>query len=221
MDLLIVGAVSFAVGLSGALSPGPLTVLAIREAVRLGWWAGPLTTVGHGVMELVLVVALSLGLSNVLEDGSGMAIISLAGGTILLGMGWQLLKTPYERLQVELDSARSGVVNNRMPGQRALLSVASGAALASVANPYWILWWASVGTKLTVDSLAYGILGPGVFFTGHVLSDLAWLTLVTFVVGHGRGRMNPMAYRVLLITSAVFLLSLGLVFFLGGVSALI
>ncbi len=34
-------ATSFLVSLTGALSPGPLTTLAVREGVRRGVWAGP------------------------------------------------------------------------------------------------------------------------------------------------------------------------------------
>ncbi len=217
MELLAVGVVSFAVGLSGALSPGPLTVLTIREAARRGWWAGPLATAGHGVVELALVIALAAGLSRVVEEGAATAVISLGGGTILLAMGWRLLRTPTGRLQTELDATGSGGV----PGRRALLAVAPAAALVSVANPYWVLWWASVGTKLTADSLDHGAVGPGVFFAGHILSDLAWLTLIAFVVGSGRRRMNAAAYRVLLAASALFLLALGLLFLAGGAAALL
>ena len=46
-------------------------------------------------------------------------------------------------------------------------------ALISVANPYCIAWWASVGTKLTSHSLDVGPAGPGAVSVGHVLSDLA------------------------------------------------
>ncbi len=48
----------------GALSPGPLTTLAVREGVRRGVWAGPALAAGHGAIELALVVGLALGLAE-------------------------------------------------------------------------------------------------------------------------------------------------------------
>lgn len=219
IELLAVGAVSFAVGLSGALSPGPLVVLTIREAARRGWWAGPLAAAGHAVVEFALVIALALGLSRAVEEGAGTAAISIAGGAILLWMGWSLLHTPTARLQEEL-AAVDPSDGAGVPSVRALLAVASAGALATVANPYWAVWWATVGTKLTVDSLAAGPVGPGAFAVGHVLSDLVWLTLVALIVGSGRSRMGGGAYRLLLAGCGLFLLAMGLFFFGGGVMAL-
>src|SRR3972149_43268 len=51
---------SFVISLTGALSPGPLTTLAVREGVRKGFWAGPALAAGHGIVELALVVAPAL-----------------------------------------------------------------------------------------------------------------------------------------------------------------
>lgn len=68
---------SFLIGLSGAMMPGPvLTVTigetaarllgdgpaAIRRARTRGALAGPLIVLGHGVLEVLLVVGLAFGL---------------------------------------------------------------------------------------------------------------------------------------------------------------
>ena len=86
----------------------------------------------------------------------------------------------------------------------------------SVANPYWLIWWATVGTKLTVDSLRIGWTGPGAVFLGHIVSDLLWLTFVATLVGSGSRWLGDRAYRGLLGACAVFLLVLGLVFVVSG-----
>ncbi|MDP2949406.1 MAG: LysE family transporter, partial [Chloroflexota bacterium] len=66
--LAAIFATSFAVGFTGALMPGPLTTLTVRETMRRGFWAGPLLALGHGVIELALVVGLALGLSRLLDE---------------------------------------------------------------------------------------------------------------------------------------------------------
>src|SRR3972149_2771423 len=82
---------SFVVSLSGALSPGPLTTMAVREGVRRGFWAGPTLALGHGVIEGALVAGLALGLNELLDRDAVTAAIALAGGAVLLFIGLRTL----------------------------------------------------------------------------------------------------------------------------------
>ncbi|MFQ5892554.1 MAG: LysE family transporter, partial [Candidatus Methanofastidiosia archaeon] len=58
---------SFLVGLSGALSPGPVLVATITEASKRGFVAGPLIVFGHAVLELILILSLVFGLGEFLS----------------------------------------------------------------------------------------------------------------------------------------------------------
>ena len=89
--------------------------------------------------------------------------------------------------------------------------------LVSVGNPYWVIWWASVGTKLTADSLDAGFAGPVAVFGGHIVSDLAWLTLMAWLVHSGRRWFGRRAYRGLLAVCGVFLVGLGAYFVGSGI----
>ncbi|MDA1001959.1 MAG: LysE family transporter [Chloroflexi bacterium] len=232
LELLGIGAVAFGVGLSGALIPGPLTVLVMREAPRRGWRAGPLATLGHGVVELALVIALALGLSAFVKQGTGTAVIAIVGGALLIWMGVALLRSvrgasldPVPRTLAE-ESAVSGggaarVALAALPGIREIAAVASLAALVSIANPYWVVWWATVGTKLTADSLSAGWSGPAAFFVGHILSDLVWLTAVAVLVSSGRRWFGGDGwYRGLLAGCGIFLVAIGALFLVGGARSL-
>ena len=86
----------------------------------------------------------------------------------------------------------------------------------SVVNPYWLIWWATVGTKLTVDSLRIGWVGPAAVFCGHILSDLLWLSFVAALVGSGSRWLGDRAYRGMLAACAAFLLVLGVLFLVSG-----
>ncbi len=237
LQALTIGAVAFGIGLSGALSPGPLTVLAVREAPRRGWWAGPLATAGHAVVEAVLVIALALGLAAFVKQGTGTAVIAFLGGALLVWMGVGLLRTfPHASLGGELAVVRAeAAVADRAgtgappaaapppraraprPDLRALLAVAPMGALVSVANPYWVIWWATVGTKLTSDSLSIGWPGPLAVFAGHILSDLAWLSGIAALVSSGGRRFRGDGwYRGLLGACGVFLVAIGVFFVVSG-----
>ena len=211
LHLLAVAGVAFAVGLSGALSPGPLTVLAIREGARRGWRAGLFATGGHAVIEAITVAVLALGLSAVVRDRPAVtSTIALLGGAVLLWMAWGLARSlPTAVLPRPVEGA--SVVSDGFTAE-GLRAVAPMAMLVTVSNPYWLLWWATVGTKLTVDSLTFGWAGPPAVFLGHIVSDLIWLTGLAALVGSGARWMGDRAYRGLLGVCAVFLAVLGGVF---------
>ncbi len=234
-EWLWIGAVAFAVGLSGALSPGPLTVLAIRVGARRGWRAGPFATAGHAVAEAVAIILLALGLSAYVRPGSAaLTVISLVGGAVLVWLGWRTARSiPGASLTSRLheavaredggDGARTGQ-GGAVAGVSsfgAFRAVAVLGIAVSVANPYWLVWWATVGTKLTVDSLRIGWPGPAAVFVGHIFSDLLWLSFVATLVSSGSRWLGDRAYRGLLGLCAVFLVALGAAFFVSGVRAVI
>jgi threonine/homoserine/homoserine lactone efflux protein len=45
------------ISLSGVMSPGPISTLAVSEGARRGYGAGPLITMGHAATELVMAGA--------------------------------------------------------------------------------------------------------------------------------------------------------------------
>ncbi|MBE3588674.1 MAG: LysE family transporter, partial [Thermoanaerobacteraceae bacterium] len=71
--------------------------------------------------------------------------------------------------------------------------------LISLSNPYWSLWWATVGLGYIVLSLKQGVPGLASFFSGHILSDLAWYGLVAAAVAGGRRFLTPVLYRGILV----------------------
>ncbi|WP_078060659.1 LysE family transporter [Desulfotomaculum copahuensis] len=81
--------------------------------------------------------------------------------------------------------------------------------LLSMSNPYWSLWWATVGLGYITLSLRQGTIGLVSFFSGHILSDLAWYCLVAAAVAGGRRFLSDRPYRGMLVVCGVFLLGLG------------
>ena len=82
----------------------------------------------------------------------------------------------------------------------------------SVSNPFWIIWWVTVGMGFVTQSLQFGIAGLLSFYFGHILSDLAWYSFVSFSVSAGRRLCPPMLYRIVFITCGVALVFGGALF---------
>lgn len=198
---------AFVVGLSGAMMPGPLLTITINESGRRGFRAGPLVVLGHGLLELALVGGLALGLNRILGLRLVTGLIGLAGGAVLAWMGYGMAWGAW-RGEVSLQVEGSG-------RRRGLGPVVAG-VVASISNPYWVLWWATIGAAYVVASLASGVTGIASFYTGHVLADLAWYSFISLAVVTGRRYMGDRLYRGVLMACGLFLLALSLYFLYSG-----
>jgi threonine/homoserine/homoserine lactone efflux protein len=96
-----------------------------------------------------------------------------------------------------------------------------GGAVVSLANPFWSLWWLTVGATLL--SRFYpgplGLGGVGAIYLGHILSDFLWYSGVALAVAAGRRVMPRPAYAGLLLACGAFLAVMGGVFLYTGIRA--
>ena len=227
-------ATSFGVGFTGALMPGPLTTLAVRETMRRGFWAGPLLAAGPSLLELPLVIGLALGLSRFLDNDSVKAGIGIVGGVFLLWMGVHILGAlPKEAPALALPQANGpgpahdgsrhqsfrredSLAASSQSWPSAALVLGAAAVLVSLSNPGFAAWWATAGTLLVRQGLDHGAVGVASIYTGHILSDIVWLSLLGLVLAGGRRLMSGLVYRGVLGVSALFLLALGAYFMASG-----
>jgi threonine/homoserine/homoserine lactone efflux protein len=203
---------TFVISLTGAMSPGPLTTLALSEGARRGRWAGWQLSAGQGLVEGALVVAIGLGLGNFLRQPVVGAVIGVVGGGFLIWMGWGLVSGAW-RGSLSLAAAASG----EAPAVTQLGLLPAGVAL-SVSNPYWSLWWASVGAGLILTALKWGVIGLAAFYLVHWLTDLGWLNLMSFLTASGRGLVNERIYRAVLLGCGLALIAFGGYFFVTGLA---
>jgi threonine/homoserine/homoserine lactone efflux protein len=205
------------ISLSGALSPGPLTVLAIGEGARTSRWAGVKLAAGHALVEIPLVMAIAYGLGVWLRQPLVSGLVGLIGGLVLLWMGYGMAADAWRRTSLlNDDNTRAGLGSLLRYGH-----VAGGAALTLV-NPYWSLWWATVGAGrisqvLLVQPAWWAVLGLGAI---HWLSDLGWLGGLSLAIGSGRKIMSDRVYRGIVLVCGVFLVLFGVYVAWGGVGFL-
>jgi len=191
-DMLILG---FIVGLSGALAPGPTLVATINASVRHGWMAGPKVTLGHMAVETLMVLFIAAGLAVVLTGYS--AVVAGVGGVALIAFGI-----------LTINGSRSARIASPSGAQPAAAPIFSG-FLTSIGNPYFWIWWLTIGSALLIGALAGGFFLMLAFIAGHWGADLAWYTAVSAGIHKGKFFLGDREYRAVLAACGIFLVAFG------------
>lgn len=164
------------ISLSGVMAPGPVTAVTVGKGSRSPH-AGALVAVGHGMVEVPLMVAIFYGLGRLIELPHVKAAIGLVGGLLLLAMGADMLRTMNRAAVTARASERSSLV---------------AGMLLSIGSPYFIVWWATIGAALIIRSVGFGLAGFLVFALVHWLCDFVWyyfLSALSFKGGQFFGRI--------------------------------
>jgi threonine/homoserine/homoserine lactone efflux protein len=215
---------SFIIGLSGALMPGPLLAVTIRHTTRQGFVAAPLLVLGHAILEAGLLCLLVFGLTEWLKGDAAVTVIALAGAAMLLrmavGMAREVRTLRFAGSGSPEGDAGPPARTEEADGSGPLRPLLDG-IVASASNPYWSLWWATIGLGYMVLSRGQGWVGLASFFAGHILADAAWYLFVGTAVAAGRGGFTDRVYRGVVGACAVFLAFFALSFGYMGFSRLL
>jgi len=189
--------------------PGPMLTATIGEAMRRGWSAGLLISVGHALLEMMVLCLAVWGLGRFLEHRVVFSLLGLAGGSVLCWMGLDMIRKINTTLG-ELDE----MSRNAKPDYRGPIRVG---ILTSISNPYFTLWWATIGLNYAANAMTKGWAGLGSFYLGHISSDFVWFTFVAFMVASGRRWMSPRIIKSILIVCGLLLVLLGVWFVYSGI----
>jgi threonine/homoserine/homoserine lactone efflux protein len=200
---------SFVIAFSGAMMPGPFMTMMISESAKSGAWVGPKMIVGHAILELVLLLALFFGLAPLFKKDLFFIIIAIAGGAIMIWMAQSMFRT-LPKLEIKTSTTSNNSMNLYLAG-----------ILMSLANPYWIIWWATIGLGYVLHSQKLGFAGIAFFFIGHILGDLVWYSAISIAIGKGRKFFSNKVYRILVGTCAVFLTGFAIWLIYDGINKLI
>lgn len=188
-------AMAFTIGLTGALAPGPTLVATVKSSLNDGWTAGPKVAAGHALVELLVFLLIVGGLALAAQQYS--RHIAVLGGLSLIAFGLLTVKG-------------AGSATMRFaPGDGAGNPYLAG-VLTSAANPYFWIWWLTLGSALVVDGLSGGLILAALFMIGHWGADFGWYTLVSASLDRGRSVLSETSYRRILALCGVFLVLFGL-----------
>lgn len=200
MSIIALFFTSFLVGFSGASAPGPLMTLVLAQSSMGGWKKSIEIISGHALLEGILLVLLLLGLQPILKNPVFLRSFTFLGSAFLIYMGITLFISILNR---GIELKRSDPIS---------IPLILAGALTSLGNPYWLLWWLTIGVSFITQAKNLLLLGILSFYTGHILADYVWYAFIGIV---GQGLSLPFwkgIYRYILYFSSLFLFGFGLYF---------
>jgi threonine/homoserine/homoserine lactone efflux protein len=178
------------ISLSGVLSPGPITAVTVSKGTE-----HPLTglyvAVGHTIVELPLMILIAVGLDKYLQINWVRVAIGVLGGLFLFKMGFGLLKNIF--------STKIGYDNfNYTPIQAGVI--------LSISNPYFLIWWTTVGAMLLSGAYQFGLIGVILFMLIHLGCDFLWYIFLSSLTFKGGQFFGQRLQQVLFAICGLFLL---------------
>ncbi|RJS72703.1 MAG: lysine transporter LysE [Candidatus Syntrophoarchaeum sp. WYZ-LMO15] len=187
------------VSLSGVMMPGPVLAGAVAkgcEDKNAGIWIA----VGHGLIEIPLILLIYLGLSYIFEVTPVRILIGVIGGSLMIYIGIGMF-----RIDMNLEA---GAIHH---------SATFIGFVTSASNPAFYLWWVAIGSLLILTSLEYGRLGFILFVITHWLVDLGWYWIVTVSVFKSSQMFGEKIWKPLFILCGSTLVLFGVWFVWDGV----
>ncbi len=204
MGFLEFGATVIIVSTSGVLSPGPLFFANLIYGGKYGYRTGLKCSYGHTIVELPLILLLAFGVLSLDIFPSFRPSISIIGGiTLMIFAAVQVLAAVRRKNQTQVQTAHSPV----------LVGI-----IFSALNPFFIIWWLTIGMKMITDALLLAsFAGLAFMFLAHIWMDYAWLTSVAHLAQKGVRIIGSKYYTMILLGLGAVLFYFGASFIAEGI----
>ncbi|MFC2005803.1 LysE family transporter [Chloroflexota bacterium] len=199
--LLSIVVISF----SGVMMPGPMFAVTLAKSYRSPW-AGVQIAIGHAVIEVPLILLIYFGFARFFENSVVQLVLSILGGAMIIWLGISMFRTRVEVVHKGKDLPYSAFV---------------AGILTSSFNPFFLLWWATIGSMLIMKFLDFGTTGLIVFIVAHWLCDLAWLSLVSITVYRTHSLWGRRFQEWLFIACSLLLVGFGAWFLISGLQTVV
>jgi threonine/homoserine/homoserine lactone efflux protein len=190
---------------SGVMSPGPLFAANITYGLREGVKAGIKIAIGHSIVELPLVILLGIGVFSLEIFPEFRTIISIFGAiTLFVFAGIQIKTILKKNKDISVKPKQGPIVTG---------------ILLSALNPFFIVWWLTIGFKLISDAmLIWAFAGILIVFVFHIWMDFAWLGITAFLASKSRKIISNRNYKIMILVLSLTLIYFGITFLMDVVS---
>ena len=184
---------------SGVMSPGPLFAANITYGLKQGTKAGIKIAIGHSIVELPLVILLGIGIFSLEIFPEFKTIISILGAITLFVFAFMQIKSTLKKNKKSETKLKQGPIITGV--------------LLSALNPFFIIWWLTIGLKLISDAMAiWAFVGILIVFVLHVWMDFVWLGSTAFLISKSKKIISNTNYKIIMLALSVILIYFGITF---------
>ena len=192
------------ISVSGVMSPGPLFTANVAYGVKGGWKTGIKMAYGHTIVELPLVILLGIGAISLSAFPQFKEYISILGAVSLFAFAGLQLRGILKKSSQDYSPKHGPFVIG---------------ILLSALNPFFLIWWFTIGFKLITDALIlYSFIGIAIMFAFHIWMDYAWLGGVGFLSSKGKKILSTKNYRVFIVAISGILVYFGVTFLIQSLN---
>jgi threonine/homoserine/homoserine lactone efflux protein len=187
------------------MMPGPMFAVTLAKSYKSPW-AGTQMSLGHAVIEVPLILLIYFGFAQFFQNSTVQLVLSVLGGGMILWMG------------ISMFHARTEVVRG---GRETPYSAFTAGIIMSGLNPFFLLWWATIGSMLVMRFLDFGTKGLVIFIIAHWLCDLVWLSFVSMTVYKTRSLWGMRIQEGMFIACSLLLAGFGIWFIISGIQSVV
>jgi len=184
---------------SGVMSPGPLFAANVMYGLREGKISGIKIAIGHTIVEFPLILLLGIGffsIESIPEMRTAITILGAAGLFVFAIL--QIRSVTKQKFNLETRSGQGPFV---------------AGILLSALNPFFIIWWLTIGLVLISESIQnFGIIGIVILFLFHIWMDYAWLFTIAAFSSKAKNYLSKRNFKIIIIGLSVVLIYFGIDF---------
>ena len=198
-DIIEFAIIVIIISASGVMSPGPLFAANITYGLRQGTKAGIKIAIGHSLVELPLVILLGIGILSLEIFPEFKTIISILGAITLFVFAFIQIKSTLKKNEKSETKLKQG-------------PIITGVLLTAL-NPFFIIWWLTIGLKLISDAMAiWAFVGILIVFVLHIWMDFVWLGATAFLISKSKKIISNTNYKIIMLALSAVLIYFGITF---------
>ncbi len=189
------------ISFSGVMVPGPMFAVTLAKSYHSPF-AGARISLGHAVVEVPIILLIYFGFSRFFENHTVQILLSFAGGLMIIYIGYMMYRSKETIITQGKDLSYSAFT--------------AGIFMSGI-NPFFLLWWATIGSMLIMTVAPYGGMALVSFIIVHWLCDLLWLSAVSVLVYKTHRWWGKSIQLWVFVFNSIFLIGFGVYFIYSGI----
>jgi len=187
--------------LSGVMMPGPMFAVTVAKSYRSPW-AGTKISIGHAIIEVPIILLIYFGFTQFFQHDAVQIALSLLGGLVIIWLGINMFRARNDVAQsgkdLKYDAITAGIV-------------------MSAINPFFLFWWATVGSMLVMKFTDFGAIGLPVLIITHWTCDLVWLSLISLLIYRTKALWGLKLQEWIFVVCSLLLVGFGVWYLISGI----